>query len=97
MGRANGKTKLRYINAGLLGAAGEGEGRERGDPEKRGKRGERAGGRREAGTKMSGLYNGEPLGEGKPQVWAGEFRVEGRVCQLYPAAGRDRTQWSLGI
>lgn len=52
---------------------------------------ERAGGRRrerasteregeERGeTKMSGLYREEPLGEGQPSPWAGEFRVGSRV------------------
>jgi hypothetical protein len=27
-------------------------------------------------TKMSGLYGGEPLGEGQPSPWAGKFRAE---------------------
>jgi hypothetical protein len=38
--------------------------------------------KRETGTKMSGLYRKEPLGEGKPNLWARKFRVEGRVCQV---------------
>ena len=39
---------------------------------------------------MSGLYREEPLGEGQPSVWAGEFRVEGGVGQLYPVTGSNR-------
>jgi hypothetical protein len=31
-------------------------------------------------TKMSGLYREEPLGEGQPSPYAGEFRIEGWVC-----------------
>ena len=37
---------------------------------------------REEETEMSGLYRKEPLGEGKPNLWARKFRVEGRVCQV---------------
>lgn len=36
---------------------------------------------------MSGLYSEEPLGDGEPCPLPGEFRVEGRVCQPYPAVG----------
>lgn len=31
-------------------------------------------------AKMSGLYREEPLGEGQPCPWTGEFRVEGGGC-----------------
>lgn len=31
-------------------------------------------------TQMSGLYRKLPLWQGKPSLWAGKFRVEGRVC-----------------
>ena len=40
-------------------------------------------------TNMSGLYREESLEEGQPSPWAGEFRVEGRVCQPYPVTSRD--------
>lgn len=30
-------------------------------------------------TKMSGLFMEEPLGEGQPSPWVGEFREEGGV------------------
>ena len=33
-------------------------------------------------TKMSGLYKEEPPEEGQPSLWAGKFRVEGRICQV---------------
>jgi hypothetical protein len=33
-------------------------------------------------TKMSGLYREEAVGEGQPSLWAGEFRVGGRVWQV---------------
>jgi hypothetical protein len=38
---------------------------------------------------MYRLYREEPLAEGQPSLWAGEFRIEGRVCQPYPETGRD--------
>ena len=44
--------------------------------EKRGRRGQ--------------FYREEPLWEGQPSVWAGEFRVEGGVGQLYPVTGSNR-------
>jgi len=40
-------------------------------------------------TKMSELYTEEPLEEGQPSPWAGEFSVESRVYQLYTVTGRD--------
>ena len=39
--------------------------------------------------KMSGLYREEPMVQGQPGPWAGEFSVEGRVCQPYPVTGWD--------
>lgn len=39
-------------------------------------------------TKMPGLYKQEPVGR-TAQPLAGEFRVEGGVCQPYPVTGRD--------
>jgi hypothetical protein len=39
--------------------------------------------------KMSGLHREEPPGEGKPSSLAGKFRIEDRICQPYPVAGRD--------
>lgn len=33
------------------------------------------------GTKISGLYSEEPLGERKPSPWARKFRVKDWVCQ----------------
>lgn len=36
--------------------------------------------RRENHTRMSGLYREGPLGAGQPRLWAGKFRVRGRVC-----------------
>jgi hypothetical protein len=38
---------------------------------------------------MSGLYREEPLREGQRSPWAGEFGVEGGVCQPYSVASRD--------
>ena len=32
--------------------------------------------------KMSGLYREEHLWEGQPSLWAGGFRIEGRVFQV---------------
>lgn len=40
-------------------------------------------------TKMSGLYWKEPLEEGQPRPWPGEFRVKGKVCKPYLVKGRD--------
>jgi hypothetical protein len=31
---------------------------------------------------MSGLYREESLGQGQPSLWAGKFRVWGRICQV---------------
>jgi hypothetical protein len=31
---------------------------------------------------MSGLYRKKPLGERKPSLWGGKFRVEAEVCQV---------------
>ena len=47
--------------------------------------------RKKAGwvTKMSGLYREEPLGEGQPGLWDGEFREGGWVCQPHPVKSRD--------
>lgn len=38
---------------------------------------------------MAGLYRQEPLGEGQPSSWAGEFQVEGGVWQTHPVTGRE--------
>lgn len=43
---------------------------------------------RGGGTEMSGLCSEEPLEEGKPCSWAGDFRVAGGVPQPCPVAGR---------
>jgi hypothetical protein len=43
----------------------------------------------EAVTKMFGLYREEPVVQGQPSLCAGEFRVEGRVCQPHPVTGVD--------
>jgi hypothetical protein len=39
---------------------------------------------REEETKTFSLHREEPLGEGQPSPWAGQFRVGGRVCQIAP-------------
>ena len=44
---------------------------------------------RERMHKMPGLYREEPLREGQTSLRAGQFRVEGGVCQPYPATSRD--------
>lgn len=41
-------------------------------------------------TKISGLLRKEPLAEEQPIPWVGKFRVESKVCQLYPVIGRDQ-------
>jgi hypothetical protein len=38
---------------------------------------------------VSGFHREEPLREGQPSLRAGQFRVEGGVCQPYPATSRD--------
>lgn len=44
------------------------------------------------------IYRGETLEEGKPNPWAGEFKVEGGVFQSYPLTNRNwgRT-WKIGM
>ena len=63
---------------------GGGEEGEKGalDHEHRASREKKREGGRKGEDKMSGLYREEPLGEGQPRSWAGEFRVGGRVCQV---------------
>lgn len=38
---------------------------------------------------MSELYREEPLEEGQFIPGAGEFKVEGKICQTYIVIGRD--------
>ena len=40
-------------------------------------------------ARMVGLYREEQLGKGQPSPWAGEFGVEGRICQPHPVTDRD--------
>jgi len=40
-------------------------------------------------TKISGLYREDPLTKGHLYLWAGDFGVEGRVCQPHSVTDRD--------
>ena len=42
-----------------------------------------------AGSQKAGSHREESVGEGESSPWAGELRAGGRVCQSYPAKGRD--------
>jgi hypothetical protein len=38
---------------------------------------------------MAGLNRGKPLDKGQPSLWAGEFRLQGRVLYPYPVTSRN--------
>lgn len=60
---------------------GSGGGKRRREKEKKGNLHRER--RKERGqTKMSALYREEPLGEGQPSLWAGNFRIRGKVGQV---------------
>ena len=63
-----------------------GRGRERGEPSTAARRPKV---QKRQLTKMSAFCREEHLWDGQPSPWAGEFRVEGRICQLYLVTGKN--------
>lgn len=64
-----------------------GRGREREEPDAAAKR---AKVQKDWVTKMARIYREEPLGDRQPRPWAVKLRIEGKLCQPFPVAARNR-------